>query len=81
VALRKWSQWPGLNVPIDPSFLTQVPCSHLVLSNANNIKEFAWLQDNSCADGTNTVTLSSLPLQQPFTGGNKAEAREIQWLF
>jgi hypothetical protein len=71
-------QWPGLNVPIAPSFLTQVPCSHLVLSNTNNVKEFALLQDKACADA---VTLSSLHLQQPFTGGKKSEAREIQWLF
>src|ERR1035441_4229244 len=64
----KWSQWPGLNVPIDPSLLTQVPQSHLVLNKTNNDKGFAGFQDNSCADGTNTVTTSSLHLQYLFTG-------------
>jgi hypothetical protein len=66
--VKKWCQWPGLNIPSGPSLLTQVPYSHLVLSKTNDDKGFATFQDNSCADGTDTATPSSLYLQYLFTG-------------
>jgi hypothetical protein len=48
----------GIERPAKPLMIAQVPYSHLVLSKANDDKGFATFQDNSCADGTDTVTPS-----------------------